>query len=198
MSASSPDSDKLTRSFLAAIMCGLSSVSTPERRCLIFTIHLPSAAQHSQLCQGLHHAAEAHIEGLGRKKRSPTWSGLGSFIDRKGSRYTGADLDTRKVHCHGLIVVPHFMIGERLTELATVLHDAALGVLKQGSPQDASIFSAIQVQPFQPRGEGSRTPLEDWVSYASKYERQSPDQHLGYFLPPSTGEMRSARVSNAI
>lgn len=65
-----PKHHKLAQSFLAAMICGLRRVSTPQRKFLIFPIHLPSVAVPPELCQALFQTVETHIEGRGHKKRS--------------------------------------------------------------------------------------------------------------------------------
>lgn len=151
---------------LAAAASGMSAVTGLDQRCIIFTIHLTSMAGHPPLCRTLFDTAESYFTEKGLKRRSVSYSGLASFIDVNGSKFSGADRDHSQVHCHGCIFIPWNISPEDTQQLMTRLEFAAFQACHDDQFVVKNTPHANQMKLF----DHSRTDadLGDWTEYAQK------------------------------
>lgn len=168
-------------SFLATAMCGIASVACPEKRSLAFTVRLPAADLHAALCRTLFQEVEAIVASLDFKKRSPTWSGLLSFIDIEGSRYSGAAKNRHHVHCHGLVILPHNIPPDGIRKAIVRLGDLTRRWLAQLSDRKATA-SGVDIRILS-CSSGIQNSLEAWIAYAAKHALSESSCELATILP---------------
>lgn len=131
------------------------------------------------------------------KRRSASYSGLVSFIDFNGSKFSGADRDHTQVHCHGSIFIPWNTSPEDVFQLVTKLERAALQASLEGQNIVKSHPNSIEFKIFEP----SRTDanLVSWTAYAQKETtRIAADGDQMIFLPFDIREDYGARVASQI
>ena len=167
---------------LAAATAGMHPVTAVDQRCITFTIHLTSAARHEPLCRTLFDTTEVFFTNLGVKRRSASHTGLLSFIDVNGSKFTGADRDTSQVHCHGAIFIPHGISKKDCDKLIKLLASRARHATDQGALIAKPCREAVQFTMFnRNRADAS---LKNWIAYAQKEEaRVGTAGTFGVFLP---------------
>lgn len=162
---------------LAAAASGMSSYSDLDKRCITFTIHLTDPSKHTELCRHLFYETEQFLTSRLGKKPKVSHSGLASFLDVNGSKFSGADRDFRQSHCHGCIFTPHCLNEQDVVQLiGKLIHAARSSDGVKCSPH------AIHLRPFD-RQRHTATLL-DWVGYAQKEAaRVTTSGFLGVFLP---------------
>ncbi|SCY14003.1 hypothetical protein [Paracoccus tibetensis] len=179
---------KLVNEGIAAAAAGMKSHSQLDERCLIFTVHLTGPAQHEQLCRTMFGKVEQFLESIGLKCPAHPASGLASYLDVNGSKFTGADRDPTQVHCHGMIFCPHGMTDHQYQELIEQLTSAAIELVHSRYLLPRNVASVVSVTRFdrnkRREADGSALALSRWVSYAQKEEvRVSATTGLGIYLP---------------
>ncbi|MFC0339955.1 hypothetical protein ACFFII_04155 [Paracoccus niistensis] len=167
---------------LAAATAGMHPVTAIDTRCITFTIHLTSAARHEPLCRTLFGTTETFFTELGVKRRSASHTGLLSFIDVNGSKFTGAARDESQVHCHGAIFIPHGTSKEDCDSLIKLLASEARDATDKGALIAKPRRDAVQFTMFdRNRPDAS---LKNWIAYAQKEEvRVRTVGTFGVFLP---------------
>lgn len=151
---------------LAAASSGMSATTGLDRRCIIFTIHLNSEAGHPSLCQTIFDTVEKYFIEKQLKRRSASYSGLKSFIDVNGSKFSGADRDKSKVHCHGSIFIPWNTSMDETKALITRLEGAVFKVRHDGQFVVKNHPGALEFKIFDPSR--SNASLVTWTEYAQK------------------------------
>lgn len=173
---------------IAAASSGMKSYANLDERCIIFTIHLTSPSQHRHLCQVMFEAVEQYLENVGFRHKNYHSSGLASYLDVNGSKFTGADRDDTMVHCHGMIFCPCELTEDHYVSLMEHLQNAARVATGDRYPLVKSPRQAIEITRFnrdrRRDTDGRQLGLGDWVSYAQKEEaRISAKTNLGIYLP---------------
>lgn len=167
---------------LAAATAGMHPVTAVDQRCITFTIHLTSAARHEPLCRTLFGTTETFFNRLGVKRRSASHTGLLSFIDVNGSKFTGADRDESQVHCHGAIFIPHGISKQDCDKLIKLLASEARHATDRGALITKQRHDAVQFTMFDRNR--SDASLKNWIAYAQKEEvRVGTVGTFGVFLP---------------
>lgn len=171
----------LAKESIATATCAMHPVTELHKRALIFTIHLRNRSDHHRICESIYRHAEIFCEKSGIKKRSLSYTGLASFIDVNGSKFTGADRDSSKVHCHGVIFLPHSLNHELTEILIQNLHGTFISTSKSGKfLQQRS--DAVEIKNFD-FGAGKKSVL-NWIGYAQKeVTRIDSKEEIGIFLP---------------
>lgn len=179
---------------LAAASAGMSATTGLDQRCIIFTIHLNSLAGHPPLCRTLFDTAKSYFIEKGIKRRSASYSGLASFIDVNGSKFSGADRDHSQVHCHGFIFIPWNTSPEDTQQLITSLEFSAYQVCQDGQFAVKSTPDAIEIKLFDPTRKD--TDLGSWTEYAQKEAVRIETQgDLMVLLPFDTRTDYGAKVA---
>lgn len=187
----------LVNEVLAAASAGMSATTGLDQRCIIFTIHLTSEAGHLPLCRALFDTAESYFIKKQLKRRSASYSGLASFIDVNGSKFSGADRDHTQVHCHGSIFIPWNTSPDDTKRLITVLEFAACQACYEEQFIVKSNPNAIEFKVFDP----SRTDanLDGWTQYAQKdAARIAAQGDRMIFLPFDNRQDYGGRVADQI
>lgn len=167
---------------IAGASSGMFPITGLDQRCIIFTIHLTSVAGHPQLCRTLFDTTESFFTSMGVRRRSASYSGLASFIDVNGSKFSGADRDRRQVHCHGFILIPWNTKQEDVQRLMVQLEWAAHQASHNGQFLVKSMPNAVEYRVFDCTREGA--DLGSWVAYAQKEAvRINTEGDLGVMLP---------------
>lgn len=179
---------KLANEGIAAAAAGMKSHSQLDERCLIFTVHLTGPAQHEQLCRTMFGKVEQFLESIGLKSPAHSASGLASYLDVNGSKFTGADRDPTQVHCHGMIFCPHGVTDYQYQELIKQLTSAAIELVRDRYLLPRNATSVVSITRFdrnrRREADGCSLSLSHWVSYAQKEEvRVSATTGLGIYLP---------------
>lgn len=157
---------QLVDEVIAAASAGMSATTRLDQRCIIFTIHLSSSAGHPPLCRTLFDTADSYFIEKGVKRRSASHSGLASFIDVNGSKFSGADRDQSQVHCHGFIFIPWNTCREDILQLIAQLEFEARQVRHEGRSVVKSTPDAVEIKMFDPAR--TDTDLCSWTEYAQK------------------------------
>lgn len=177
---------------LAAAASGMHKFTGLDERCIKFTIHLNDPTQHEQLCGALFSLVEAYFANSGRRRVSISHSGLMSFRDVNGSKFTGAARDLQQNHCHGFVFIPHAVSDQDAARLAQLMTEAARLCAGVKMAPDA-----VQVAPFEVRRQGPS--LAQAIRYAQKEEARW-DVHgtFGVFLPFDIREAYGDRATQHI
>ena len=182
---------------LAAASAGMPATTGLDQRCIIFTIHLTSEAGHPPLCQTLFDTVESCFIKKQLKRRSASYTGLASFIDVNGSKFSGADRDHTQVHCHGLIFIPWNTDPGEIHKLISDLEGAAFQTCHKEQFVVKNNPNAIEFKVFDP----SRTDanLGSWTEYAQKETvRIATDGDLMVILPFDLRQDYGAATSRQI
>lgn len=182
---------------LAAASAGMSATTGLDKRSVIFTIHLTHASNHKPLCQVLFDTAESYFINKSVKRRSASYTGLASFIDVTGSKFSGADRDHTQVHCHGCIFLPWSTSPSETTGLISQLKLVAFQRSRDGQALVKSSANAIDFRIF----DFLRTDanLKIWTQYAQKETARIEATEDGMvFLPFDTRTDYGAKVANQI
>ncbi|MBK4216633.1 hypothetical protein JJJ17_11905 [Paracoccus caeni] len=175
----------------------MSATTGLDQRCIIFTVHLTSMAVHPPLCRTLFDTAESFFFKKGIKRRSASYTGLASFVDVNGSKYSGADRDRTQVHCHGFIFIPWHTSQEDTQQLITRLEFAAHQACLEGQFVVKNTPDAIEIRVF----DSTRTDadLGSWTGYAQKEAvRIATNGDLMFLLPFDTRGDYGAKVAGQI
>lgn len=151
---------------LAAASAGMSATTGLDKRCIIFTIHLAHVSGHTLLCRALFDTAESYFINKPMKRRSASYTGLASFIDVNGSKFSGADRDHTQVHCHGCIFLPWNTSSSEMIELISQLEVAAFQACYNGQFLVKSNRVAIDFKIFDFLRTDSN--LKNWTQYCQK------------------------------
>lgn len=182
---------------LAAASAGMSATTGLDQRCIIFTIHLTSEAGHPPLCRALFDTVETYFIEKKLKRRSASYSGLKSFIDVNGSKFSGADRDKTKAHCHGSIFIPWNTSVNDAKALVTHLEIAACKVWHDGQFVVKNHPSAVDFKIFDPSR--SAANLVTWTEYAQKETTRVTSENVNMiFLPFDIRKNFDAKTSRQI
>ena len=110
--------------------------------------------------------AESYFIQTGLKRTSATYTGLASFIDVNGSKFSDADRDRTQIHCHGILLIPWNIRLEQVQQLIMFLESASSQVcggshyiVKRGS-------EAIEIRLLDISL--NKNDLARWTEYAQK------------------------------
>lgn len=167
---------------IAAASSGMYPVTGLDTRSLKLTIQLNHRSHHEPLCRELYEATENFCRNLSIRKKSISYSGLGSFLDVNGSKFTGADRDFRQIHCHGFIFIPHNISPEDQDSLISLLEAVALGSTQNDQLCVKQSVKAVQIERFVQHQDDKS--LLSYVSYAQKEAvRNETVTDFGVFFP---------------
>lgn len=106
----------------------MTSYADLDKRCITFSIHMDDPDRHDPLCRTLFDTIEAYFTKLLGKNPKVSHCGLFSAPDVNGSKFSGADRDSRQNHCHGCIFIPHGIgtqdVERLLRQLEITAHEA--------------------------------------------------------------------------
>ncbi|WP_347918399.1 hypothetical protein [Paracoccus marcusii] len=182
---------------LAAASAGMRATTGLDQRCIIFTIHLNSVEDHPQICQTLFQTAESYFSKIGLRRTSATYTGLASFIDVNGSKFSGADRDHSQMHCHGILLIPWNIRIEQVQQLIVRLESASSQANKGGQFITRNSLGAIEIKLLNVHLNNNNLPR--WVEYAQKETvRITTEGDLMILLPFDTrvsyGEKVAAQI----
>jgi len=94
-------------SWLIANSCsGFGQLQNRWNNLILFTVHFERVSEARKISKDIFFHCESVLEQHGCDKRPYARMGIISILDVEGSKFSGANLDKKKPHLHGVIILP--------------------------------------------------------------------------------------------